>query len=377
MPPSTENGEVEDDQITASTPNAEPDAPSTEGENEAQPSGGQDEGTADEPKSMAEAIAQALATDTDKADEPKPEDDPDGAKSTDKDKTDAKADPDAAKTPDTDTSKQPAEGSADKDDDPSDEELKGYQPKVQKRIKQLLAQRNDSRRAAETFAEDAGHYRNIRQFMSESQLADGEVAELFQIGRLLKANDIAGYEKALDMILPIAQQLLEATGRSLPKDLRDKVESGELTEEVARDTAVQRSRATVAERRVQQVTKQQQTQQQQVASQAHVTAVQTAVGQWTDRTRQSDPDFGLKADAMRDAALALVSEKGRPKNPEEAVKMAELAYARVNSWFKSAQPKRQASRPAPTSGQTGNRSGLTPEPKSLKEAIFGAMKAGQ
>lgn len=375
LPPSTENGEVEDDLITANTPNAEPDASSTEGENEAQPSGGQDDSQADEPKSMAEAIAQALATDTDKADEPDSEDKPDGDKSTDKDKPDAG--PDAAKTPDKDPSKQPAEASADKDDDPSDEELKGYQPKVQKRIKQLLAQRNDSRRAAESFAEDAGHYRNIRQFMSESQLADGEVAELFQIGRLLKANDIAGYEKALDMILPIAQQLLEATGRSLPKDLRDKVESGELTEDVARETAVQRSRATVAERRVQQVTTQQQTQQQAQATQAHVTAVQTAVGQWTDRIRQSDPDFGLKADAMRDAALALVSEKGRPKNPEEAVKMAELAYARVNSWFKSAQPKRQASRPAPTTGQTGNRSGLTPEPKSLREAIFGAMKAGQ
>lgn len=375
MLPSNENGEVvDDDLMTGGTPTPEPDASLEGGENAAQPSGGQDEGQADEPKSMAEAIAQALATDTDKADEPKSEDDPDGAKSTDKDKTDPESN--AATTPDKDTSKEPAEGSADKDDDPSEEELKGYQPKVQKRIKQLLSQRNEYRHAAESHAEDATHYRNIRQFMADSQLADAEVAELFQVGRLLKGNDVGGYEKALDILLPIAQQLLEATGRSLPSDLREKVESGEVTEDVARETAVQRSRATVAERRAQQVTTQAQAQQQQVASQAHVAAVQTAVSQWTDRIRQSDPDFGLKADAMRDAALALVAEKGRPKNPEEAVRMAELAYTRVNSWFKSAQPKHQASRPAPGSGQTGNRSGLTPEPKSLKEAIFGAMKAG-
>lgn len=376
MASSNENGEVvDDDLITGGTPTPEPDASLEGGENAAQPSGGQDEGQADEPKSMAEAIAQALATDTDTADKPKSEDDPDGDKPKDEDKTDPEAA--AAKTPDKDTSKEPAEGTADKDDDPSEEELKGYQPKVQKRIKQLLSQRNEYRHAAESHAEDATHYRNIRQFMADSQLADGEVAELFQVGRLLKGNDIGGYEKALDILLPIAQQLLEATGRSLPKDLREKVETGEVTEDVARETAVQRSRATVAERRAQQATTQVETQQQQVATQAHVTAVQTAVGQWTDRIRQSDPDFGLKADAMRDAALALVSEKGRPKNPQEAVQMAELAYARVNSWFKSAQPKRQASRPAPSSGQTGNRSGLTPEPKSLKEAIFGAMKAGQ
>lgn len=377
MPPSNENGEVvDDDLITGGTPTPEPDASLEGGENAAQPSGGQDEGTADEPKSMAEAIAQALATDKDKADEPKSEDDPDGEKPEDKDKPEAKADPAAATTPDKDTSKEPAEGSADKDDDPSEEELKGYQPKVQKRIKQLLSQRNEYRHAAESHAEDATHYRNIRQFMADSQLADAEVAELFQVGRLLKGNDVGGYEKALDILLPIAQQLLEATGRSLPKDLREKVESGEVTEDVARETAVQRTRATVAERRAQQVTAQAETQQQQVASQAHVTAVQTAVSQWTDRIRQSDPDFGLKADAMRDAALALVAEKGRPKNPQEAVQMAELAYARVNSWFKSAQPKRQPSRPAPGTGQTGNRTGLTPEPTSLKEAIFGAMKAG-
>jgi hypothetical protein len=158
--------------------------------------------------------------------------------------------------------------------------------------------------------------------------------------------------------------------------LREKVENGELTEEVARDTALQRTRATVAERRASQATQQVQTQQQAQQTRAMQTAIQTAVNAWTERVKASDPDFGLKADAMRDAALALVAERGRPKNPQEAVEFAQEAHRRVSTWFQRAQPKRLASRPAPGPGQTGNRSGLTPEPKSLKDAIFGAMKAG-
>lgn len=359
MPPSTETGEIEKDLglTPVTSPVTVEDAPDTGGIDAPQPSGGQDEPKADEPASMADAIAQALA-------EPKAE-------------ADAGAAPDAAPkeaaaTPGQEQSTAPAEA-ADAEDDPSDEELKGYQPKVQKRIRKLLSQRNEYRREAETLKEDAGHYRNIREFMAQSQLQDQEVAELFEVGRLLKANDVAGYERALDIILPIANQLLEATGRSLPKDIREQVDTGELTEAAARELALQRTRAATAETRAAQV-QQQVAQQQQVQQvSAHQTAVKTAVQSWEQRVRQSDPDFGLKADALRDAALALVAERGHPRNPEEAVQWAQVAYDRVSNWFSSARPAPRASRPAPGSGQNGNRSGLVPAPTSLADAIKGAL----
>lgn len=371
MLPNNETGELEEDLglTPATTPIADPDTSESTSDTDAQPSGGQqDETTADGPKSMADAIAQALATDEAKTEG---EDDPDGAQPDAK-----KAEDGAAKTPDTDKSTEPAEGSADADEDPSEDELKAYQPKVQKRIKKLLSQRNEARREAEGHRDDATHYRNIRTFMAEAQLADGEVAELFEVGRLLKSNDVAAYERALDIVLPIAQQLLEATGRSLPKDLNEKVENGEFTEDAARELAAQRARATTAERRAQQVTQRTQAQEQAQQVTATQSSIQMAVASWTERVKVSDPDFGLKADAMRDAALALIAEKGRPRNAEEAVRYAEEAHRRVSSWFSKAQPQRPASRPAPNVGQSGNRSALTPEPKSLKDAIFGAMKAG-
>jgi hypothetical protein len=382
LPPINESGEIEQDlgltPVTTPITDTNTDA-SGQPEENSQPSSEQDTTPTDGPKSMADAIAEALASgddsnadnpDTAEGEKPKSEDE--------KSEADADADAEAAKTPGTDTSKEPAEEKADPDDsDPTDEELKGYQPKVQKRIRKLLSQRNEVRREAEELRPDATHYRNIRQFMAEANLEDGEMAELFKVGRLLKGNDIAGFEQALDIVLPIAQQLLEATGRALPTELREKVESGEITEEAARDLARQRTRATTAERRATVVEKQAQTQQQQAQTLQHRTAVQTAVATWEQRIRQSDPDFGLKADAMRDAALALVAEKGAPKTPQEAVDMAKAAYDRVNAWFRKARPAAKPSTPAPSNGPNGNRSSLTPAPASLKDAIFGALRSSQ
>lgn len=379
MPPKTEPGEIEVDLglTPASTPIADTDAPDTTGEKDAQlTSGGQDTTTpADGPKSMADAITQALAGDAPKAEGEAATDpeNPDAGAAEKKPEAEKPADP--AVTPDPAASKEPAETADTLEDDPSEEELKGYNPKVQKRIRKLLSQRNEFRRTAEGLNEDAGHYRNIRQFMSESRLEDGEVAELFKVGRLLKGNDIAGYEEALNIVLPIAQQLLEWTGRSVPTDLREKVENGELTEDAAREMAAARSRATVAERKATEVTKTAAAQQQVQQTSAMQSAIQTAVSTWEQRVQASDPDFGLKTEAMRNAALALVAERGRPKNPEEAVKFAQDAYDRVSNWFKSARPKQQPSRPAPGNGQTGTRAGLAPAPKSLQDAITGALKA--
>lgn len=379
MPPNTETGEIEVDLglTPASTPLADTnDAPVTSGENDTPPSSdGKDTSTTDGPKSIADAIQQALAGPDDKKGEqptdedgkPKPDASADAAKTPDK------SDP-AAKTTDTDKSN-PAEVTAEAEDDPSEDELKGYQPKVQKRIRKLLSQRNEFRREAETHREDASHYRNIRQFMSENGLQDGEVAELFEVGRLLKSNDVASYEKALDIVLPLAQQLLEWTGRSVPSDLREKVDSGDLTEDAARDLARARTRAATAERRAEAATRivdTQSTQQQTVQLQ---TAVKSAVAAWEQQVRISDPDFGLKADAMRDAAVALVAARGTPKTPEDAVAYAKEAYQRVSTWFSKAQPKPQATRPQPSGGQNGNRSGLAPAPQSLADAIKGALSA--
>lgn len=67
-----------------------------------------------------------------------------------------------------------------------------------------------------------------------------------------------------------------------------------------------------------------------------------AVSSWEARTRQADPDFALKAEALRDAARALVAERGHPKTPEEAVQYAQFTYDRVNQWFSKARSGTQA-----------------------------------
>lgn len=376
MPPNTEPGEIEKDLglTPVTTPITEdqtaPDA-SAKPEDSAPATSSEQDKTepAEGPKTMAEAITAALEGDKAEKD----------AETTTEGEKPKEGEADPAKTPDKnadpDTSKTAEDGEA--DDDPTEDELKAYQAKPAKRIKQLLHQRNEFRREAEGLREDAGHYRNIRSFMSEARLEDGEVAELFKVGRLLKGTDPKGFEEALDIVLPIAQNLLELTGRSLPKALREQVESGALTEEHAREQARLRTRATLAERERDEVRTTAETQQQQQAVTNHQRAVTTAVTTWEQRTRQSDPDFALKADAMRDAARAMVAERGAPKSPEEAVQFAQATYERVNKWFTAARPAPRPNRPAPQSGQTGNRSGHAPAPKSLSEAIRGALDASR
>lgn len=367
MPPNDDTGEIElETGITPETTPilevAAPDATPVVDKIDPQPSSGQDDTTkADEPKTMAEAIAAALVSD-------KPDTTPDAAAA-----VVAEATPVAAVVED--PSNAPAEeGKDDESADPTDDELKGLKAPVAKRIKQLLSQRNTARRELEASSEDASHYRNIREFMATSDLADSEVSDLFKIGKLLKGNDVKGYEEALDMVLPIAQQLLEMTGRSLPKDVQAQVEAGELTEDAARELALTRTRALTAEKRATTVETRVATQEQNANSAAHSTAIKTAVLAWDTRTRASDLDFGLKAEALQSAAQTILLQRGPPKSPADAVAYAEAAYANVNKWFSAAKPAPKATRATPAPGTNGNRGALAPAPGSLAEAIRGAIK---
>jgi len=379
LPPNKEPGEIDETLVNADTPAADltsTDASTTTEEAASPSSSERTEETAkaeEGPKSMAEAIAEAIKPDTDKDPDATPDPDTPAKEG----ETPAKTEADPATKPDATPDPATAEtGDPAEPDDPTEDELKALPPRSAKRIRQLLSQRNAVRRELADVSVDAEHYRNIRGFMQEARLEDGEVAELFKVGRLLKGDDPAGYEEALDIVLPIAQSLLEMTGRALPKDLNAKVENGELTEDLAREQAKLRTRATTAERRATVVQTEVQTQQQtqQVTQLRH--AIGTAVTQWEQQVRQSDPDFGLKADALRDAAFAIIAERGRPKTPQEAVEFAKAGYERVNKWFSAARPAPKASRPTPQ-GPGANRSGLSPEPKSLADAIGGAMRAGQ
>lgn len=250
--------------------------------------------------------------------------------------------------------------------DPTPEELKAMKPDVQRRVRQLLDQRRAAFQELTALKPAAEGYQTIRSFMARNNLVDQEVAELFQLGADLKSGDPKRLQAFVDRVMPRLQAALEATGQTIPADLRSRVDSGEMTEDAAREFARTRHQATFAETRAQQA-------QQQVQTAAVVQARQSilnAVNAWHEQTRKTDPDFDLKSDAMTLAAQAIVAQRGQPRTPAEAIEFAKAAYEKANAIVSKAQPQRTATRPTPSATvASANRSGVRPAPQTLADAI--------
>lgn len=333
------------------------------------PSGAEDnnQDQANEPATMEDAIAAALAAggDTPAAGDKPSDNGDDGAKGDKGDAAPAKADEKSDATAENGDDNQ-------NDDDPSEDDLKALRPNVQKRVKKLLHQRNEARREAEGLRGEAEEYRNIRTFVDQNNLEDSEVADLFKFGAMVKSTDPAQLDKALELVMPIVRNLMVATGRSVPDDLRAKVDSGELTEEMARQVGKERFKSASAQRtaaRTQQQFEQREAAAQTEAQQRTAQTIREAVGAWHESIKGSDPDFGKKADAMQAAARQIVAERGQPKTPDEAVQYAKDAYAKANEWLGASRPAPKATRPTPGNGSNGSRAAVTPQPTTLEEAI--------
>lgn len=253
--------------------------------------------------------------------------------------------------------------------DPTDDELKAYPPKHRKRVAQLLSQRNSARRDVEAYKADAEGYREIQNFVRTNRLSADEVQRMFDVSALAKSGSPQDAEAALEKLEPLVEQLMRATGRVLPDDLRNDVDTGALTEERAAEIGRMRSAQEAQDRQARLTSEDAQRQADQAARDATAESIRQAVGTWTTEQGKSDPDFEKKRPFLRSAALEVLQEKGPAKTPEQAIEYAKLAYSRVTERLVASLPGKKATRPAPATGTHGNRSDASPAPTSLAEAI--------
>lgn len=223
------------------------------------------------------------------------------------------------------------------------------------RFKEVIDQRNKYREGAE-------QYEQITSFLSQNNLSAEEAAQGFQIMAMMK-NDPAA---ALEALNPFVQQLGVQSGITMPGDIQSKVEDGYLDEDAGRELS--RLRAEAARER--QMREQMQGQQQQQQAQAELHNLAATVTDWEERTRASDPDYDLKQDEIDDRVRVLVTERGRPQTPEQAIAMAKEAYDSVNERYKARFGNKRQIRTA-----SGGKLGGTPqaEPTSLMEAVQNAL----
>lgn len=226
------------------------------------------------------------------------------------------------------------------------------------RFKQLIEQRNQYR-------ESADEYSRITDFMRDNSLSPEDAAEGFRVMALMKANPAEAYKELQSKM----QQLADASGINIPKDLRQRVEDGYIDE----DSAKELSRARAELNREKQLRESEYNQRLQMQTNQTIDRITEDVTDWEAEIKENDPDYDLKSEEIDDRVRAMVAERGRPTNSEQAIQFAQEAYETVSERHKRRSPQPRAMKAA----KSGKLSG-SPEakPQSLREAIELAIANG-
>lgn len=170
--------------------------------------------------------------------------------------------------------------------------------------------------------------------------------------------------KALEMITPYINDLLEFTGRKLDQDLQKQVDDGLATQDIASQLQRERRRSAWLETQQQGQQQASASERQQRETDALVQTVTSSVSAWEER-QKTDPDYQKKQPLVIREIGWLMQQEGYPKSAEAAVAMADKAKATVEANLKSLIPQRQSVRTV-----TGGASAATAaaRPKTLLEA---------
>lgn len=274
---------------------------------------------------------------------------------------------------DSSTPKEETDAEPKAEDDPAKEEPKAEETEAERdaklpfhehpRWKEVIAERDALREPAKQFGV-------INDFMDANGLTAENIAEGFTIMADLKSNDPARLAEARKWFNSNLQRLDGMLGETLPDDLRERVESGYIDEETAKETARLRAtsalQAETAERTRKASEEAQRAQQARQQGETLARAVET----WEAQAKATDPDFSKKEAMVEAQCHAIVARTGkRPTTPDEAVALAKQAYEDVNAQFASLVPAKRpvSADPRPSS--------VTPikEPKSLFDAVNNAL----
>lgn len=246
-------------------------------------------------------------------------------------------------------------------DEPTEDELKAWKPKTRQRFEKLQAKYRDASEQLEKANVDAGHYRQFVDFLDTNGINQDEANELFEIGALMKTNPF----KALELITPHFNTLLEITGNVLPPDLVQQVNAGYMT----KAAAVELSRAR-AQGRVLPAVQQETQQRREVRQQGQTVAqMQSAIGAWEQKWSTSDPDYSVKKDRVLDRLELMLARAQRenklPQTVEQAVQLAEKARRDVEADFRQSRPRKPVSTVDGGSASSSHKA----EPKDTRDVI--------
>ena len=169
--------------------------------------------------------------------------------------------------------------------------------------------------------QDADRYRNVQTFIDKQGLSAEEAAEGLVIAGLVKTNPVGAWER----LKPVVQALLVAAGEVVPKDLQDRVQAGEISEQAALELSRERARAKGQQAHHSFEKKKAQREQQISNAQALV----EEANRWQSERRQRDPNFASKEDALVKEVLFIQHAEGKASTPAMVREQLDRAYKSV------------------------------------------------
>lgn len=225
---------------------------------------------------------------------------------------------------------------------PEDKLLEGKDPIPVDRFKEVITQRNDLRMKLQEVDPIVKDWQNINSFCQQNGIDSKQFNQVLEIQALLNTNPA----EALKRIEPIVQELKGFTGDSLPKDLQDAVDAGEISVKYAKEVAQSRAITKFGEGKLKHDRESLERRQQAIERQQYEEA---AVG-WEKATREKDPDYFPKKDKngpdgkwemVKTQFIAMLNEvdaQGKPvnlvKTPAEMSALMEKAYQNVQTSLK-------------------------------------------
>lgn len=247
----------------------------------------------------------------------------------------------------------------------TDEELKRYAPKTQRRIQHLLQERHDWEEKATAASEKAERFDQIVGFAEAHRLSNEDVAATFEIAALMKNEPDKAYEK----VLPIFLHLSQLTGNVLPPEVQEKVNLGYLPEQDARELVRLKTQTALSEHRFAERERQSAAAQAAASQQTLVTECTNATAEWESKRSANDPDWSSKKDLVLKFARAEIAEKGFPRSKTDMVTLLNSIATEVDQQVSRFRPAPRAVTPA-----TGSSSArASAEPTSAVEAAMLAL----
>lgn len=287
----------------------------------------------------------------------------------DKDEKDEKADEEAGDKSDEEKSEEESED--DKEDKSEEEDGKQEDNAKTKKDKELEARLDKHPRFQELnqkvkqLEPDANLGRAVRSFIATNKIPQQTYNEGLEVMKLMAKGDVQSLTKVREALTPIMANIDRVLGNVLDDDLKAAVEAGEMTEARAKQLQRLQNERNIGQRSSEQDRIAQ-------AQQAYVTAMDG----WVADKMRTDPSYKPAQQGAEpglyetvEAFFSRACAATPPKNPQEAVGLAEQSYKQAKQMFSKRLTPALTKKKVLRSETRGGGSKSVKEPGSLSEVL--------